>query len=440
MHRIYRALFFLLVFPLCFSHANLRANAGAKKISALLTTEDSVPPVWGQYKCVHELDGKLFSDEQINDCATRLRANPYLRDVTIHTTELADTWVVEFVLRGEALVLDEFTIETFDHKQVDILKLLSVNDKNLHVGGIYSPDAEASAYEAIRQFYRARGRLVGVVPKVRLDYKKRVAKVDFQVILGPTILADPLVPPYGDACADRMTVIDWWASDDGVPVELVQSGLALGPPFACFSEELAQRDRDYLSTMKILSSSSVEYSGSVGNRRIHYKLEAKPLKVEQINVRGFGELPSNLGTSEPNLNDSLSLKVGEVYSRAAARNTVEYLKKQFSHDGKWTDVTVDEELLSADSLRVTFSVLVFPLQTVIVDGRELQGTDHSRSPSFSRCAIQAARSNRGAVAFADRRTRCVRCWRSWPDDRGDGGRADLDRGRQSRICAAVLPA
>ena len=50
------------------------------------------------------------------------------------------------------------------------------------------------------------------------------------------------------------------------------------------------------------------------------------------------------------------------------RESTEYLRKTYSKDGYWAEVRVQEELSGADALRVTFSVLVFPLQTVVVDG------------------------------------------------------------------------
>ena len=54
------------------------------------------------------------------------------------------------------------------------------------------------------------------------------------------------------------------------------------------------------------------------------------------------------------------------------RESIEYLRKTYSKDGYSAEVRVQEGLSGADALRVTFSVLVFPLQTIVVDGRVLQ--------------------------------------------------------------------
>jgi hypothetical protein len=40
--------------------------------------------------------------------------------------------------------------------------------------------------------------------------------------------------------------------------------------------------------------------------------------------------------------------------------------------GNWAEVTVQEELSGKDGLRITFSVLVFPLETITVDGQEIK--------------------------------------------------------------------
>jgi hypothetical protein len=325
--------------------------------------------------CIHELDNKLYSDPQIQNCVAKLRANYFIRDVkvTIQEEKIENRWVdIEFVLYGEPLPIDKFTIATFDQQEADIWKFLSRSDGNLHVGGIYDWSVESWTYNSIQFFYRAQGILAGIVPTVTLDYKQRKAWISFKVIQGPPTLRHPLVPPYGKPCNDHASYIDWSGTDDGVPVELIESDLALASSFTCFSEELAQRDRKYLSGLEFLSNSSVEYSGSLGSRRIVYSLKAKPLKVEKISLRGYGHAPTNLDDNDPNLLKNLKLSTGVLLSRRAVYESTEYLRKAFTKDGYWADVRVQEELSGADSLRVTFSVLVFPLQTIVVDGHLLQ--------------------------------------------------------------------
>jgi hypothetical protein len=340
-------------------------------MKAVLLTEGSIPPAQALYACVHELDNRPFSDAEIIECRRKLAANYFIRDVRVHSKEMDNSWNVEFVLRGDSLNVDELAVDTFDDQQASLVKLLSLSDHNLHVGGTYSVPAELSTYEGIRQFYRARGQLVGVVPRVELDYRQGKASVHMSVVPGPTIPSHPLVPPYGDPCGDRITYISWWDTDDGVPVELVESGLALRSPFSCFSEELAQRDKTYLSNIALLTKHLVDYSGAVGNRHIQYKLRAKPLKVDQIELRGFGNVASHPKDNDPSLLNNLPLRTGNLFSNSAQNKSIEYLKGAFSKKGYWTEVTARQELIDTDSLRVTLSVFAFPLQTVIVDGREI---------------------------------------------------------------------
>ena len=375
MPRICAAIVSSCLLAIWFSCSTSSANIQTMK--TIVLSEGSVPPAFsGPLACIHELDNKPFSDQLIQDCVAKLKGNYFIQDVEIHTKVMDHgRWVsVEFVLRSEPLKVDNFTIKTFDGQEPEIWKMLSRSDSNLHVGGMFSWDAESSAYFAITFLYRAQGKLVGVIPEVKLDYKQAKAWVNFRVIEGPATLKHPLSPPYGAWCDDRIMYVDWSSSNDGIPFDLIESGLALASPFTCFSNELSQRDKAYLSNLSFLSASSVEYSGTFGNRTILYKLKAKPLRVEKINLRGYGYAASNLQDGAPNLLKNLNLKTGELFSRWAVQESTEYLRKAYTKDGYWADVRAQEELWGADALRVTFSVLVFPLQTVIVDGHELQST------------------------------------------------------------------
>jgi hypothetical protein len=373
MHQGYILRVPIILVAICLSLLPRGAEAEIKKMRGELLTEGSVPPAQVLYSCVHELDNKPFSDAQIKSCAEKLRANYFIHDVKVKTTELKDSWAVEFALSGESLNLDLFQIHTFDNQEAALLAMLSRNnDYNLHAGSIYTMPAELSTYNGIRQFYRARGQLVGVVPNVNLDYKQHKALVSMRVVPGPPILPEPLSVPYGEPCDDRITYISWWDTSQGIPMELVQSNLALRSFYTCFSEELAQRDETYLANLAILTEHLVLYSGAFGDRHIQYKLKAKPLKVEQIELRGFGDVPANIENSDPNLLNNLSLRSGDFFSDSAKNKSMEYLKKAFSRTGYWVEVTEREELVGTDALRVTFSVLVFALQTVVVDGREIK--------------------------------------------------------------------
>lgn len=384
MRRVCGAILSSCLLAIWFSYATPSDGAGIQAMKAIVLSEGSVPPAFELFGCIHKLDDKPYSDPLIQDCVTELRANYFIKDVKVHTREMDEgRWVsVEFVLSSESLKLDEFTIKTFDAQEPDIWKMLSKSDDNLHVGGIYSWSAESWSYNSITFFYRAQGKLVGVIPEVKLDYKRGKAWVSFRVVQGPAILKHPLSPPYGEWCDDRIKYVDWSSSDDGIPFDLIESGLALASPFTCFSNELAQRDKAYLSDLSFLSASSVDYSGPFANRTIRYKLKAKPLKVEKINLRGYGYAPSNLEDRDASLLKNLNLKTGELFSRRAVQESTEYLRKAYTKDGYWPEVRAQEELSGADALRVTFSVLVFPLQTIIVDGHVLQSTkEHANDAS-----------------------------------------------------------
>jgi hypothetical protein len=382
MRRIGRTLVLSCLIAVWFSFSSPCDGAGIQTMKTIALSEGSVPPAFREsFGCIYELDDKPFSDLLIQDCVAKLRTNYFIRDVKVHTREMDEgrgVISVEFVLSSEPLKMEGLTIKTFDAQEPDIWKIISRSDDNLHVGGIYNWDAESTTYFAITFFYRAQGKLVGVIPEVKLDYKQGKAWVNFRIVEGPAMLKSPLTPPYGEWCEDRISYVDyssWSSSDDAVPLELIESGLTLAPPFTCFSDELAKRDKNYLSHLSILSASSVEYSGPFGNRHIKYNLKAKPLKVGKINLRGYGGYtPTDLEDGDPSLLQNLKIKTGELFSRRVVQESSEYLRKAYARDGYWANVTVQEEVSGTDTLNVTFSVLVFPLQTVIVDGHVLQST------------------------------------------------------------------
>ena len=85
-----------------------------------------------------------------------------------------------------------------------------------------------------------------------------------------------------------------------------------------------------------------------------------------------------LGTLTQDLLKNLTLKKGELFFEVRQYERVPNTSGRHTHkNGYWAVVNVQEELSGADSLRVTFSVLVFPLQTIIVDGNVLQSAKES---------------------------------------------------------------
>lgn len=373
MQRLHRVLVLVSVLALLSSYRPSCAKDNRNEVKAVLRTEGSIPPAGTLYSCVHELNKQPLSEVKIESCIRELSLNSFIKKVEIHKNEMEDGRVlVEFLLRGDSLAINELKIDTFDEQEGNLLKILSTNTAYLQIGGTYTWRAETSTCQAIRQFYLAKGKLVGITPEVHLDYKQHSADVKFKVLSGPTIPPQPSGPLFGQNCDDRVTSIDWSRTDDAVPIKLIESNLAVGYLNSCFSDELAQRDKSYLSNSSILTSSLVGYSGSFGSRHIKFALKGKPLRIEQINLRGYGNASANLETDSPGLRDDLNLKIGESYSRSAARKSVGFLNKAFSKDGYWTEVTEHEDLSGETGVLVTFSVLVFPLQTVIVDGREIK--------------------------------------------------------------------
>ena len=157
MRRIHAAIVSSCFLATCFSYSKPSDRAVVQTMKTLILSEGSVPPAFELFGCIHKLDDRPFSSQLIQDCVSKLRSNHFIRDVRVHTREMDDgRWVsVEFVLSSESVKVDDLTIKTFDGQEPDIWKMLSKSDSNLHVGGMYSWDAESSAYNAITFLYRA---------------------------------------------------------------------------------------------------------------------------------------------------------------------------------------------------------------------------------------------------------------------------------------------
>ena len=337
--------------------------------TALQVTQGSIPPVDGPFQCVTELDGKSYSELLVQNCLEHIRKLSYVLDAQTESKNLPNGGLfVEFIVRAKELRVNElnFAVPAEDSAQLE--RWLNRNPNNLRLGATYTPKAESSTYQGIKQFYLARGTLVGIVPSVHLYYSEGKARLTFEVIRGPEVFQSPAYFPYGDACDDEIKSVDWSGADDFVPVPLAESVARLRSTGVCFNAELVTQDREALRNLAAFRKSDVNYSGGRGARQISFKLAGKPLTMTEVNIRNFGPYATCAGAAKQHL----SLQPGQIYSAASARRDGEYLHKVCSGPGRWVEVSEKDELTEAGSLRVFLDVLTFPLQTVFVDNAEIR--------------------------------------------------------------------
>ena len=337
--------------------------------SGLRVEDGSIPPMGGAFDCVKDLDGKPYSSQLVQSCLQSLKRVPYVRSAEVHSNNLKDGNIfIEFAVKAKVLPIVDigFTAPQSEAQQLQLW--LAKNSNNLRVGDPYSPSAESSTYQGIKQYYLTRGLLVGIVPTVRLDYSKGTASVNFEIIRGPDVPKKQAYFPYGNACDDEVTYIDWSDVDSFVPVPLIESQLRLGALGACYSVDAAKHDEETLTRIGIFDSETIDLSGPKDARHISLKLRGKQLSVEEVKIRGFGP---NSSCAE-NREKDVALKPAQTYTSDSASKSLEYLRSVCTGPRQWVEVTETDQLTANGRLRVYFNVLVFPLQTVIVDGQELE--------------------------------------------------------------------
>jgi hypothetical protein len=361
-----RSYFGLLV--LLLGSSSCAASPQQVMTTALRLAEGSIPPVGGPFGCVVDLDGKPYSSELVQNCVKLITKTSYVLDVRVESNDLPNgRMFTEFVVRAKALPTKELTFVVQQEELPPLQEWLKRNPNNLRLGGIYSAAAESSTYQGIRQFYLARGVLVGIVPTVRLDYNEGIASINFEIIKGPSVPPQPEYFPYGGTCQDELTYMDWSQVDEFVPIPLVESQIKLRSLGGCFTPEFVKQDQDALRKLGIFQDVAINYSGSNGSRHVSVKLKGKPLSVAEIGVRTFG----NYSNCAENHKQDLALKVTETYTAASAHKSGEYLEQACSGPGRWVEVNEEDHLTEGGQLRVFFNVLVFPLQTVFVDEKKV---------------------------------------------------------------------
>src|SRR5262249_32680552 len=141
----------------------------------------------------------------------------------------------------------------------------------------------------------------------------------------------------------------------------------LNASLACYSAEVVKHDQQVLKDSSFLQYAKAEYGGEKGGRYVSYIIKGKPLDVRRISSEHYGEGNSCSGNSVENL----PLRIGDVFSAFAARQSVDQLTKNCSEKGSWVEVREEDRFVAPNQLDVVFHVLTFPVQTILADGKRI---------------------------------------------------------------------
>jgi hypothetical protein len=359
---------FNLVFAIVLAHSGA-APAGQLMRTKLSIEEGSLPPLKTPFRCATDLDGQPYSTRSIEDCRKAISSLPYVNHVNVRIKSAnAEEASVEFSISAKPLRITELRFDVGENELPRLREWLARNPNNLRLGSPYSSDAESATYQGIKQYYLARGVLVGIVPTLHFDYREGAARIFFQIVQGPAVPVQPAYFPYGDACEDEVSYMDWSAIDQFVPVNLVESQIRLRALGTCFSPGLVERDQMTLEQLGVFEEAGLTYSGSKGSRNVVLKLRGKHLEVAEVSVNAFGPF----GQCTADLKGRLALKANMTYDSDLSQHSIRDLTQACSGSDRWVEIVERDDLTPDRRLLVSFTVLAFPLQTIFVDGQIAQ--------------------------------------------------------------------
>jgi hypothetical protein len=234
------------------------------------------------------------------------------------------------------------------------------------VGDSYDVRREVATTVGIEYFFQARGLGIEVARELSLDYEQRTARLDYAVFTTPAGPRFPPPPPYGEPCGGGFQYLQW-VFDKYVPVPLVQELLEIGPDYNCFSEARILEDIQLLREMDLFSQVDYSISEATPGIRVIYEIQGKPLKVDNVSIVRHGLLQSD---TKP-VSIDLPLKAGGTYTRPDADSAMERLRSSYERGDRRVRILEEVESTVGPSVQVTFHVVGFPHDIVILDGKRI---------------------------------------------------------------------
>lgn len=329
--------------------------------------DGSEPPNISNWNgCVRDLGGKAYDESASKACLNSIVATGYFTGGKVETEPYEEGEIrVEFHLAAPSLRLSRLDIDVPDSERESLAKWLSEDSATLRPGDTYQRDGESATWFGIDNFYRSEGKHVGISETLRLNYQDRTAELLYDILEGPSMAKQGMVPPYGAPCKEYVTV-NLTGVDDYIPIALIDN-MTETRAFSCFNPKSIQHDHSALASSGMFKKVQYSIMAPAFDREVQLVAVGKPLTVKEVSIQRYGEATR---TPLPSL-DKLRVQAGSVYSRSDAWADKNYLKQIYTRPGETTDVFEDEELLPGNLLRVEYSVLVYDAAQFFVDGKRI---------------------------------------------------------------------
>lgn len=344
------------------SHINPTVFAEYGSVIVDVKVSGSVPPI-PEFACVADLRDNPYDATRADRCLRTILASGCFDSGRIEVKKVGKDHLVRFVLRAPTLRLVEVDYGLPPSQAEAIGRLMERNNALLRPGQAYDLSRDNATRSALEFLVKSHGKRLGISRKVFSNYRTKETRLLYQIWEGPEGPEEPLPPPYEGKCNVYVGPVILTDLNDSTPVTLVESLLRVRS-FGCFSIPLLEESKQALLRTGLFEQ--VEYS--VDKEKVHrgvsLHLRTKPTLVEAVSVVGFGTLSNDLAVRS----EGLPLQAGEPYLRSKALLTQDYLTKRFSTAGRKIEVFEDAKLLPDARLQITFSVLVFPEDEIIISG------------------------------------------------------------------------
>lgn len=348
--------------------ATMHAIPQAKKCSARVDAQGSLPPVPQLYSCVRELTGKDYDAANAKSCLDTILASGYFQNGRIETASgSSNLIVVHFILVAPSLVVRNLDFDVEGSPKEQMLAWIQNTGDILKVGDAYRGDRDGKTREVLGFYFRDIGKSAGISRLANLDYQAGTAGLTYRITVGPDIIPMRALPPYEAECPQRIAMFNLSDVDDYVPINLLEK-MTKTHGFDCYSAASISGDSKALQNSKLFNTARYEVQGDTRDRQVYLHIQGKPLKIKEVRIVGYGLLSRQSLAKE----GALPLRAGDQYKRSVADASEEYLKSEYVEPNQNLEVTEDDQLTADNELIVTFNVLAYGQDRVTINGKEFR--------------------------------------------------------------------
>jgi hypothetical protein len=339
----------------------------ANNFTAFVKPSGSVPPIPELYRCVSALNGKPYDASASTACLQSILSSGYFLTGRVDVASGSSNTIAHFVLDAPRLIIGNIDFNVQDSIREPMVRWIQKTGQSMAAGDVYEPKRDDRTIQLVQMYFWNIGKRVGVSRNVSLDYRSGTAGVSYQIAIGPDMVPMRALPPFNPECPVSIGAFNLSDIDDYASVTLVEK-MTKTHAFGCFDPHTMSNDARILEHSNLFQEVRYDVQGDGPSRDVSLHIRGKHLEISQVEVVGYGILSTKLFEHE-SLPD---LKAGDIYRRSAAEASVEYLKNKYARPNEVVEVFEDDRLASDDRILVTFQILAYDEDKVILNGKEFR--------------------------------------------------------------------